>query len=234
MSITKQRKIRALGDKVLRLAMAVLALALPLTAIAPASAAVITGTYTTGGQTTGTGPWTMTSTDSTFSVLRFVFDTPTAFSNLTDITVNYNAVLGGIGQGAPRLAVVVDTNGDAVADGSFDIQWGPAGTFVDPTLGAGSTGNLLALLDIGRYDLTGIGGSVYTDRAAALAAAGNYDVLRLSIIIDSFGGNDRNFIISGISAAGVAAVPLPATLWLTSLGLLMLTFARRGLARLHA
>src|SRR5262245_40958953 len=44
-------------------------------AAADLQAAPLTGTYTTGGTTTpvaGTGPFTMTSTDSTFGVLRFV------------------------------------------------------------------------------------------------------------------------------------------------------------------
>jgi hypothetical protein len=158
----------------------------------------------------------MTSTDSTFSVLRFVFDTPVPFSQLSSLSVAYVSELGGIAAGAPRIAIVVDTNGDSVADSSFDIQWGPAGSFVDPALDPGNTGNLLALTDVGRYDLTGVGGSVYTDRAAALALAGSYMVHRTSIVIDSFGGQDRRFIIDGVSAA---SVPEPAVMALVVLGL---------------
>ena len=196
-----------------------LTLALVLSSVSSASAAPVTGTYTTGGATTGTGPWTMTSTDSTFSILRFVFNTPVTFSDLTSLSVAYDAQLGGIGGGAPRIALVVDTNNDLIADGSFLIHWGPAGSFADPTLGLGNTGNLLALTDVGRYDLSGIGGSAYTDRTAALALAGGFDILRASIILDSFGGNDRRFVIDGVSvsAVDVAAVPEPASLALWSL-----------------
>ena len=187
----------------------------------------ITATYTTDGNTTGTGPWTMTSTDSTFSILRFVLNTPVKFQDFTSLSVDHNAVQGGIGGGAPRFAIVIDSNSDNVADGSFLLHWGPAGSFTDPTLGAGNTGNLMALTDFGRYDLGGIGGSAYTDRAAALTLAGNFDVLRASLILDSFGGNDRNFIINGISGEMSEAVPEPGTLALISMGLLSLGLVRR-------
>jgi hypothetical protein len=154
--------------------------------------------------------------------LRFVFDTPVQFQNLTNLNVDYNAVLGGIAAGSPRIALVVDTDNDNAADGQILINWGPPGSFADPTLGPGNTGNLLALTDLGRYDLSGLPtpGSFYTDRAAALMAAGSFNVLRASIILDSFGGNDRAFIINSISAADnsvASSVPEPASLAVWSL-----------------
>ena len=205
-----------------------LVLAAVLAATTTASAGPISGTYTTGGATVGTGPWTLTSTDTTFSILRFVLDTPMPFNQISDLSVDYVAVLGGIGGGSPRIAVVYDSNFDTVADGSFLIHFGPAGSFADPTLGAGNTGNLLALTDVGRYDLSGsLGGSAYTDRTAALAAAGTFNVLRFSLILDSFGGNDREFVINGISAADIAAVPEPSTLALLAGGVAGLVVVRR-------
>jgi hypothetical protein len=202
-------------------------LKLPLLALAlaaaPAGAVTLTGSYTTGGATTGTGPWTLTSTDSTFSVLRFVFDTPISFGDMTSLSVDYVNNLGGIGGGAPRIAMI--TSG-----GNFEINFGPAGSFVDPTLGAGNTGNLLALTDVGRYNLSGIGGSQYTDRTAALSLASGFNVLRASLILDSFGGNNRNFTINGISAEGATgAVPEPATwaMMIIGFGLVGCTMRRK-------
>jgi len=180
----------------------------------------IAGTYTLGGTTTGTGPWNMTSSDSTFAVLRFIPTTPVKFQDITDLNYDYNSNLGGIGAGAPRAVFVLDNNNDNVADATFDVQWGPAGSFVDTTVANGlNTGNLLALTDVGRYDLTGSGGSVYTDRTAALALAGGWDVMRISLIIDSFGGNDRNFDINAVNVSGAGVPDAGNTLALFGLGL---------------
>jgi hypothetical protein len=209
-----------------------IAAALTVGGMGSALAAPIAATYTTGGDTTGTGPWTMTSTDATFSVLRFVPTTPIQFQDWTSLSVDYNAVLGGIGGGAPRFTFVLDFDNNGTADGTFHLHWGPGGTFVDATLGPGNTGNLLALTDVGRYDLGGVGGSIYTDRDAALALAGSYYVLRASIVLDSFGGNDREFIIDGVSAEAADAVPEPMTAALLAFGLLGLRYASRR--RRHA
>lgn len=187
---------------------ALLALVVAAGSAPSAQATPVAGTFTLGGNTTGTGPWNMTSTDSTFSSLRFVFNSSIKFQDLDSLIYTYDSNLGGIGGGAPRSQVVLDTNGDTIADSFFVIHWGPAGSFSDPTIGNNlSTGNLLALTDNGRYDLTGVGGSGYTDRAAALALAqvNNWDVLRISIILDSFGGNDRDFDIHGVSVTSKSA-----------------------------
>ena len=169
-----------------------------------AHAGPISGTYSTGGATTGgaTGPWTLTSTDSTFSTLRFTFSAPVKFSEMLSLGSPYNAVQGGIGGGAPRFNVHLDTNNDNVADAFFRVLWGPPGSFADATLGPGNTGNLLAMNDIGRYDLGPMGGSAYTNYAAALALAGNYNVLSVNLVLDSFGGADKTFVIpvSGFEA----------------------------------
>jgi len=53
-----------------------------------ASASPITGVYTTGGATTGTGPWLLTATSSpaTFSFLSFTFAFPVVFDSFADLS----------------------------------------------------------------------------------------------------------------------------------------------------
>ena len=194
----------------------------------------VTGTYVPSGNTTGTGPWTLSSTDSTYSELDLVFSSGIDFGNLTSLSVDYNAIKGGIGGGGPRIYLLLDTDHNGTYDGKYiQIQFGPAGSFVDPALGPGNTGNLLALLDNGRYDLSGLGLSAYTDRAAALAAASGFSVLEADLVLDSFGGADKTFLINGITAAGtVAAVPEPANwaMMIAGFGLAGAAMRRRKIA----
>ena len=147
-----------------------------------AAAEIVTGTYdidTIDGSSTTLGgssadAYNLTSTGfSTFSLLTFTPDPSAVFSfaEMDNLSLDYNAVAGGIAGGSARLKVKF-TNGDSLL-----ALLGPAGSFIDPTLGAGSSGNLLALDDTGRYDLSqgGLGGSGYTNYDAALAAAGGLD-----------------------------------------------------------
>jgi len=205
-----------------------MALALPMAA----SAAELTFTNTTDGATTGTGPYTLTSTDSTYSILRFINDQVIDFGALTSLSLDYDAILGGVGGGAPRIVVVTDANHDTVADGQFSILLGPAGSFVDTSLGFHSSGNLLAQNDVGRYDLGGIGGSAYTNYDAAVAAAGDFGVLRFSVVLDSFGGNDKTIQIGadGLSAAGAVPEPAAWALMIGGFGLAGATLRRRKAA----
>ena len=74
----------------------------------------------------------MTSTNATWSVLRFIFDMPTTVASLSTLSVEYDAVAVGI------------TDNDGIADSSFDFQWGPAGCFADPALGLRRRSRIIA------------------------------------------------------------------------------------------
>jgi hypothetical protein len=201
----------------LRVTAAALSAALAAVSL-PSSAAELTFTNTVGGDTTGTGPYTLTSTDSTYSILRFINNEQVNFGDLTNLDLSYDVLQGGVGGGAPRIVVVTDANHDGLADGDFAINLGPAGSFVDPSLGVHNSGNLLAMNDLGRYDLSDLGGSFYTTYNDALATAGGFGVLRFSVVLDSYGGADKTFTIDakGLSAGGNVggAVPEPAV-WAT-------------------
>jgi hypothetical protein len=202
-----------------------------LAAFGPASAAPITFTTTTGGATTGSGPYTLTSTDSTYSVLRWINNEAFNFGDITSLSLDYNAILGGIGGGAPRLYIGTDADHNGSEDSSLQVYLGPAGSFADPTLGPASSGNLIGMNDLGRYDVSDAGGVFYSDYASALAHAGDYGVLRFVLVLDSFGGADKTFEVGsdGLHVAASAGVPEPA-MWMMMIagfGMIGATLRRR-------
>jgi hypothetical protein len=214
-------------------AMAALSLGVALMAASgPASAAAVTFTNTTGGATTGTGPYTLTSTDSTYSVLRWINNEAFDFGDITSLDLDYNAILGGIGQGAPRLVIVTDADHNGLADSSLTVYLGPAASFVDPTLGPANSGNLIGMNDLGRYDVSDAGGLFYSDYASALANAGSYGVLRFSLVLDSYGGADKTFEVAadGLHVSATAGVPEPG-MWMMMIagfGMIGATLRRRA------
>jgi hypothetical protein len=222
-----------------------LATALLFTASASmAIAAPLTGTYdtrTADGSKTVTpgdtvGPWQLTSTDATASWVRFTFDAPPTFGDLTDLNVVFfspelNAQVNsdgpiaqavanaGGGGGAPRLTLALDSDGDMFADKFFDIHLGSSPGFVDSpaALNTFSGMNLIGNNDTGRYDLSSAGGSVFTDYSAALALAGTWTVLRETVFLDSFGGADKTL---GLTSINGSSVPEPSSVVLAGLGLI--------------
>jgi PEP-CTERM motif len=211
----------------------------------PVKASVVTGTYnidTTQGSATTIGGSFLdaynlisTASSATYSLLTF---TPNAgqnftFSNLTNLTLGYNAVAGGIAGGSLRIKVDF-TNNDSLL-----VLLGPAGTFVNPTLGPGSSGNLVTQDDIGRYDLSqgGLGGSSYTNYDAAVAAAGNLNVSSFTIIDDAgwaVSGGLQAFDLNGnpLTVNANLTAPEPATIAIMGVGLTFLgIIGRRRFAR---
>lgn len=221
-----------------RVCVAAAALALLGSFGSTAHADTLAGTYDTrtadGSKTTPAGntvgPWTLTSTDATASWLRFTLtggNNPT-FAQLTELSVNFFSPLlnaqvnsdgpisqatanAGGGGGAPRLTLALDSNGDLTADQFLDIHLGTSPSYVDsPTsLNLYSGMNLVGNNDAGRYDLSGSGGSPFTNYTAALGLVGSSKLLRMTVFVDSFGGADKTLQITSMTAA----VPLPPAAW---------------------
>jgi hypothetical protein len=198
-----------------------------------AQAAAITGVYTAGGATTGTGPWVLTgtSTPATFSFLSFTFNSPVVFSELSDLSVNFESLAGGGAAGSPRLVLRFDADNNGIISGgdrSAVIHMGTSPGFIDTVanLNTWSGYNYIGNNDAGRWDTSAFaGGNPFTTYAAALALLGSTSILRASVVVDTFlPYPDLAIEIDGINAA---AVPEPATMGLVGLGLAVAARRRR-------
>lgn len=193
----------------------------------------VTGTYSPDGNTAGTeGAWILSATGApvyTYSNLYFDVNEDFTFSQLTHLSADYNSVVGGIAGGSPRFGIGIDLDDSgtwSLGDGWVQVLWGPAGSFVDPTPGPGNTGNVIAMNDNGRYDLSQVGGSAYTNYAAALALVGDKKVLSGDIIVDAYADGDvRLFETDGVN---MQAVPEPTSMVALGLGALALIRRRRS------
>jgi hypothetical protein len=232
-----------------------------VTAVNSASAAPLTGVYDTftgiGSQTTPandpTGPWQLTSSNTTFSFLGRVTNENPTFSQLTDLHVvfssptvdpdidgdgtpnepdadmdgdgilddvdPYSGYNTGGGGGAPRFRLLLDNGGTV---GSISIHLGTGPSYIDTpaSLSALSGMNLIGNNDGGRYELQAFGGSHVSTYNDALALLGNAQVLRIGVLLDSFGGADKILDVQSVNGAFTAPVPEPATLVLAGLALL--------------
>jgi hypothetical protein len=63
------------------------------------------------GNTTGTGPWDVSSTSTTYSGLDVALSSPITFSALATLSASFTDISGGADGGSPRI-VLTATNGD--------------------------------------------------------------------------------------------------------------------------
>jgi hypothetical protein len=161
-----------------------------------ASAAPFTGTISTFGNTTGTGPWDLTSEPvGPGSGLAIAATSSITFSQLTDIDAVFQDIAGGAYGGSPRFSIGFVGNPNFL-----HIALGTSPNFndSDPALfTAGWSGtNVIGNNDTGRYDLSQFGGSVFTDYAAALALLGNLSIEEIDIVVDAgWGPNGRQELL---------------------------------------
>ena len=167
---------------------ALLALAAPTFAIpgCPISGAYDLGPGDDGNQATGTGPFHVTATNTTFSYVDFVPNQTFTFDQLDSLFAIFTSNSGGSGGGTPRLSVLLDDNGTPRV---MHIYLGnsPAFTDTDAVLNTWSGANLIGNNDAGRYDTSHFsGGSPSTTYANAVALVGSKTVLEIDFVADTF------------------------------------------------
>lgn len=178
-------------------------------AFAPGFAAA--DTVTPFGDTTGTGPWNLTSVGfATYGGLDIALSSPITFSSLATVSVTFTDNSGGAGGGSPRLEISA-TNGDY-----FTVYLGTPPNFNDSnpaTFTAGFSGiNLNNATNNSTFELT----NTYQTLASLQAIYGADQINDVQLQVD--GGWSANGTqdltvtalgINGTSYTTSAALPAP-------------------------
>lgn len=211
-----------------------LRLCLLMTAAGVVQASVITGTYSLGpggdgNQATGSGPFSLTATNSTFSYVDFIPNEFLTFGQLTSLFAVFVSNIGGSGGGTPRFSVGLDDSG---TEKNLHILLGfsPAFNDSDVVLNFFNGFNVIGNNDPGRYDTSNFsGGSPFTDYSTTLALVGSLQVQDIFFVTDTFdpfpSRDETLFALGGTFTP--AEVPEPGSLGLIGVGLLLLATIRR-------
>jgi hypothetical protein len=156
-----------------------------------ANAAAFTGTVSTFGDTTGSGPWNLTSEPTfTYSGIAITATSAITFAQLTDLDATFQDIAGGAYGGSPRFSI-----GFTSTPNFLHVALGTSPNFNDsnPALfTAAWSGTSVIGASGSRYDLGPFGGSAFTDYNAALALLGNLTISEIDVVLDGgWGANGR-------------------------------------------
>jgi hypothetical protein len=111
-----------------------------------------------------------TNTDDWYGGVDFTPKKDLTFSEITNLSADYVAAVGGFGGGSPRFQINIgDGNGNFV--GNVFVYLGTHPQFMDVPTEWTSSGNLIESTDL-RFDTTQVGGTFYDDHAGALELVG--------------------------------------------------------------
>jgi hypothetical protein len=152
----------------------------------------------------------LTSNNTTVADSGVAFQQPNGkllFSQISQLSTDYNTMVGSCGGGSPRFQVTVDLGGGVLKN--VFVYIGDAPNFSCPAAASAwqSTGNLIASADK-RFDTTHVGGTFYDTFSGALALVGDKPVVYVTLVVDSgwLFGNEvvlvknvtvNNFVLKG-------------------------------------
>jgi len=177
-------------------------------------------TITVGGGTTGTGPYELVSTSTTFSFVKVALSTPIAFSSITSLDAVFNDITGGADGGSPRI--VLSTPG---AD-FFLAYLGTPPNFNDSNPAAFTSAFSGLNLDNGTNNSTFQNANTYQTFASLQTTFGADLINDVTFAVDGgFAANGAQDLtlsaldLNGVNLLAPSAVPEPLTLSLFGAGL---------------
>lgn len=197
-------------------------------------ASPLTGTYVTGGSTTGTGPWTLSAGGGAASSLSYLPDQIIAFADLTKLSVSYVFSVGGIGGDAPRIEFTLDVdenNAPSAGDKTVYVRLGTPPSYQNNTAASNAlSDNDLLNPSPGRFNTVAFDcGSGSSNYFAALGCIGEYGVLSYVLVLDT-PSPERSMRVTAINIEGVIGISEPSSAMLFLLGLAAISVS---LARLR-
>jgi hypothetical protein len=189
------------------------AVAMLMTA-AVASAAGITSTLFGGAVAEQsdvklTSDLTNTSTADDFSGISLTLPAGTTFSQLTQLSTEFNPTVGGCGGGSPRFTLHLASGKNVF------VYLGPSPNFTGCALNTWqSSGNLIGNNDTGRYDTSQVqAGTQVSTYSAALGLIGSQQVTSVDLVVDSgwfFNPKVQTVLVRNIQINGQTFVTPPA------------------------
>jgi hypothetical protein len=189
-----------------------------LVALALAPGLALADTVTPFGNTTGTGPWDLSSTATTYSGLDVALTSPTTFSALTTLSLTFTDISGGAYGGSPRLELY--TSGSDY----FTVYLGTPPNFNDSNTTTFTTNFSGTNLNNGTTNSVFQLSNTLETLAALQATYGSDLINDVQLQVDGgWGANGtQELIVSSLNINGTnytSTTPLPAALPLFATGI---------------
>ena len=152
-----------------------------------ASTGDLTFTGFGGATVSGDSATLVSNTGEPFSGLDFELPGPVAFTDITELSVDYEITAGDCGLGAPRFQLNI---ADDPGPNNVFVYIGPSPNYTGCGLGEGSTGNLVQTAEP-RFDVTQLtcevapANAFYATYAEAAACIGDRAVEGIQLVVDN-------------------------------------------------